>query len=154
MQPPKGTPATKPLKGTETFRGNQEGKSVIFEVADLAGAAGRSAYELAVAGGFKGTQAEWMVSLKGRDAQQPQRTILTTDPSGIATWTFPTPYAAGVIPTPTFAVQDASVDAITVKFPAISNTGLTLKAQKLLLNLLGLQNAAGVRIHVSVSAAT
>ena len=32
---------------------------------------GKSAYELAVEGGFSGTQAEWLESLKGQDGQVP-----------------------------------------------------------------------------------
>jgi hypothetical protein len=58
-------------------------------LAALHGKDGQSAYQVAVANGFAGTQAQWLASLKGADATPPLTKKVTTDSTGKATWTFP-----------------------------------------------------------------
>lgn len=61
--------SSKPLKTLEStdrlFGFDQDGKNVTFDPADLAGDDGKSAYDIAVDGGFIGTEAEWLEALKG-----------------------------------------------------------------------------------------
>jgi hypothetical protein len=90
----------------------------------------------------------------GKDAPQIQRTILTTDSNGVATWTFPSAYSAGVKPVGSADVEDTSADTVTVKITNITNTTMTVKATKpvILLTLLNTQAAASVRVHLTAMA--
>jgi hypothetical protein len=80
-----------------------------------------------------------------------QRTVATTDANGLFTWTFPTPYAAGITPVCSADVQDASADTITVKITAVSNTAVTVKATKptMLGVVLSTSAAAQAKIHLT-----
>lgn len=51
---------------------------------------GRSAYEIAVASGFKGSEAQWLASLRGADAPAPLLAKQVTGLDGRLLWTFPT----------------------------------------------------------------
>jgi len=55
--------------------GKREAHMLWGNVKGGSGAAGKSAYEIAVLNGFVGTEAQWLVSLKGGDGYTPQKGI-------------------------------------------------------------------------------
>lgn len=60
-----------------------------------------------------------------------QRLRVQTDTTGSYTWTFPTPYAPGVIPVVSVTVEDATTNTVwNHQVVAISNTALTIKLNK------------------------
>ena len=61
-----GTNGVDGLNGTDGTNGI-DGKDGIDGTNGVDGAAGKSVYEIAVAGGFMGTEAEWLLTLKGTD---------------------------------------------------------------------------------------
>lgn len=188
MAMPKAQPAVTPLTGDEIVRLIQSGKLVLAKAAELKGAAGKSAYEIAKAAGFAGTEAQWLASLKGaastiagpsafevakaagfsgtqaewlaslkgaagKDAPLRQSTVMMTT-NGTAVWTFPTPFAAGVIPTPSITVEDATGDLLSAKLLVLNNTTMSVRVLKLaaVLGVLGLSTNANVKLHLSVAA--
>jgi hypothetical protein len=63
---------------------------------------------------------------------EPMAVRITTDAAGRYTWTFPTPFAAGVIPVVSADVQDNSGNNVMlgVKITAVSNTAVTIQVSR------------------------
>jgi hypothetical protein len=124
---------------------------------------GLSAYEVAVESGFIGSEAEWLESLVGPQGPQGvpgsaniQRTRSVTNSSGVYTWTFPTPYGAGVTPVVTVTVESPSGSVVfNEKITSISNTSVTVAVSRstpvtvLGLSVLGIESAAATTIHLT-----
>jgi len=114
---------------------------------------GKSAYELAVAAGFAGTQAEWLASLKGSPGTNATTTAvatqsanglmasadkkkldsllrrtLTTDANGLVTWTFNPPFASGVVPVVEVTPQSSNATlSINHRITTLTNTAVTVQ---------------------------
>lgn len=79
-----------------------------------------------------------------------QRIVMATNASGLAVWTFATPYQAGVTPVISLAKVNATGDVINLDITAISNTSVTVKASKSVVSLgtLSISVVAAISVHI------
>lgn len=158
MAMPRGEPAQLPLTGKEILRLIQSGKVVLAPASALRGLQGNPGSPgkdgLPGKDGTNGIDGRNGVDGKdGAPGTIIQRTRVTTNAQGVATWTFPAPYPAGTLPVITALVQDTTADLISVKATALTNTSVTLRASKpaLVLAVLNINAAASVTIHLQAS---
>lgn len=87
-----------------------------------------------------------------------QRTRAQTNTSGVYTWTFPTPFGAGVTPIIEVSVEDNSSSAWNHQITAISNTSVTIQLGKttavtiLGISVLGVSSNPQAYIHLTAIA--
>jgi len=79
-----------------------------------------------------------------------QRAVMQTNAAGVAVWTFPTPYAAGVVPVISLAKVNPSADMINLDITAVTNLAVTVRASKMTvaLGVLTLSVPATLSIHM------
>lgn len=85
--------------------------------------------------------------------------IITTNTSGVATWTYSTPFAAGVTPVISATAQQAAGVIAEVQITAVSNTSCSILVTRtaaitvalLGLTILQIAGAAATTVHVTAS---
>lgn len=97
----------------------------------------------------------------GENAKLRQCIRATTNASGLYTWTFPTPFASGVMPVVTATVESSDASYFAVRIHSLSNTGVTVQVNLtnasvvalLGLTILSVPAAVGARIvHITAEA--
>lgn len=161
---PKGDPGTPGAPGRDGVDGKDGAPGATGSAGakgdkgdTVIGQAGASAYQIAQANGYTGTETQWLAFLKGAtgatgaagtngtngtngakgdkgDPGTPAPTTLRlraqTNTAGVYAWTFPTPFPAGTVPVVGVTVEDATTASWNHAVSNVSNTGFTVTLGK------------------------
>lgn len=143
-----GLPGARGEKGEQGLRGEQG-------IQGIRGEAGTRGEQ-----GIQGIQGQQGVPGKdGAGALKAHAIRAQTDTAGRYTWTFPTPFAAGVVPVVQVTVQDASTGSFNHKITALTNAAVTIQLQKTVsmnpagmgVAVLSIDSAPQAFVHITAS---
>ena len=138
----KGEQGERGLTGAKGDKGSDglDGKDGLPGAKGVDGKDGKSAYQIAVAQGFAGSEADWLASLKGekgdkgdaggsagqaKASESARIPVTLTGSTATMSINFSSPFAA--IPTVNIAVEDPSGNIRTVTLVSVSTTGFIVR---------------------------
>ena len=139
LQGERGLPGADGAKGDKGSDG-LDGKDGLPGAKGVDGKDGKSAYQIAVAQGFAGSEADWLASLKGekgdkgdaggsagqaKASESARIPVTVTGSTATMNIDFSSPFAA--IPTVNIAVEDPSGNIRTVTLVSVSTTGFIVR---------------------------